>query len=197
MTPDPGGVSIQQQGASAAVYNRGLIQFYGGTGGWQVDGGTGYAGLVFNYGGLAETALVTGAMANALVNNQNGPGVQRIPAGATNHFGFRNRGQVYDKFLIESSSGSGGIILSDGTSAGDVRWRRNGPAQAQFSGTQVFESKLVFGNAAGPQLRWGAGSPEGAVAAPTGSFYLRSDGASGATFYVKETGGGNTRWIAK
>lgn len=44
----------------------------------------------------------------------------------------------------------------------------------------------------------GTGSPEGAVSAPVGSRFVRGDGAAGATFYVKESGGnGNTGWAAK
>lgn len=46
------------------------------------------------------------------------------------------------------------------------------------------------------QIRMGSGSPESAVTAPVGSFYLRSDGGSGTTVYVKESGAGNTGWIA-
>jgi hypothetical protein len=44
----------------------------------------------------------------------------------------------------------------------------------------------------------GTGSPEGAVTAPVGSLYLRSDGGAATTLYVKETGGaGNTGWVGK
>ena len=43
----------------------------------------------------------------------------------------------------------------------------------------------------------GAGSPEGVLAAPVGSLFLRSDGGASTTFYVKESGAGNTGWIAK
>jgi hypothetical protein len=44
----------------------------------------------------------------------------------------------------------------------------------------------------------GAGSPEGVLAAPVGSLYLRSDGGAATTLYVKETGAaGNTGWTAK
>lgn len=48
-------------------------------------------------------------------------------------------------------------------------------------------------------VRWiaGAGSPEGAVSAPVGSFYSRTDGGVGTSFYVKESGAGNTGWAAK
>ena len=43
----------------------------------------------------------------------------------------------------------------------------------------------------------GEGSPEGALAAPVGSLYLRTDGGTGFTFHVKETGTGSTGWVAK
>ncbi|PAW76814.1 MAG: hypothetical protein B9S32_13835 [Verrucomicrobia bacterium Tous-C9LFEB] len=42
----------------------------------------------------------------------------------------------------------------------------------------------------------GAGSPESAVTAPVGSLHLRSDGARGSTLYTKESGTGNTGWVA-
>jgi len=47
------------------------------------------------------------------------------------------------------------------------------------------------------RLLSGAGSPESNVAAPIGTVYLRSDGGSGTTLYVKESGTGNTGWVAK
>lgn len=43
----------------------------------------------------------------------------------------------------------------------------------------------------------GTGTPEGAVAAPVGSLYLRRDGGAGTTLYVKQSGTGNTGWAAK
>ena len=43
----------------------------------------------------------------------------------------------------------------------------------------------------------GSGSPEGNVTAEVGSIYTRTDGSTGSTFYVKETGSGNTGWVAK
>lgn len=41
------------------------------------------------------------------------------------------------------------------------------------------------------------GSPEGVVTAPVGSIYLRSDGGASTTLYVKQSGTGNTGWVAK
>jgi hypothetical protein len=43
----------------------------------------------------------------------------------------------------------------------------------------------------------GTGTPEGAVTAPVGSTYHRSDGGAGTSFYVKESGSSNTGWVAK
>lgn len=42
-----------------------------------------------------------------------------------------------------------------------------------------------------------AGTPEGSVTAPVGSLFTRTDGGAGTTLYVKESGTGNTGWVAK
>jgi len=43
----------------------------------------------------------------------------------------------------------------------------------------------------------GAGTPEGSVTAKVGSLFVRTDGGAGSTLYVKESGTGNTGWVAK
>jgi hypothetical protein len=45
--------------------------------------------------------------------------------------------------------------------------------------------------------RFGSGTPEGVVTAPVGAVYNRTDGGTGTSFYVKESGTGNTGWVAK
>lgn len=50
---------------------------------------------------------------------------------------------------------------------------------------------------AGPKELAGSGSPESAVTAPVGSTFRRSDGGAGTSFYVKESGSGNTGWVGK
>ncbi len=45
--------------------------------------------------------------------------------------------------------------------------------------------------------RKGAGSPESVVTAPIGAVYHRTDGGASTTLYVKESGTGNTGWVAK
>ena len=43
----------------------------------------------------------------------------------------------------------------------------------------------------------GTGSPEGVVTANVGRLYTRTDGGASTTLYVKESGAGNTGWVAK
>ena len=64
-----------------------------------------------------------------------------------------------------------------------------------FSAVQTFPTGgVVIGTA---KVLNGSGSPEGAVTAPIGSLFLRSDGGATTTFYVKTSGTGNTGWTAK
>lgn len=46
-------------------------------------------------------------------------------------------------------------------------------------------------------VRTGTGTPEAAVTAAVGSLFLRTDGGANTTLYVKESGTGNTGWVAK
>lgn len=46
-------------------------------------------------------------------------------------------------------------------------------------------------------IRFGTGTPEAVVSAGIGSVFLRTDGAASTTLYIKESGTGNTGWIAK
>jgi hypothetical protein len=60
----------------------------------------------------------------------------------------------------------------------------------------------VFGNqfrpgSGGSIWTSGSGTPEGAVTAPVGSLFTRTDGGASTTLYVKESGTGNTGWVAK
>lgn len=43
----------------------------------------------------------------------------------------------------------------------------------------------------------GVGDPEGVLTAAVGTLFLRSDGGADTTLYVKESGVGNTGWVAK
>lgn len=56
--------------------------------------------------------------------------------------------------------------------------------------------EVRFDSASGVQVRTGSGTPESAVAAVVGSLFMRTDGGSSTTLYVKESGSGNTGWVA-
>lgn len=59
-------------------------------------------------------------------------------------------------------------------------------------------SRAYYHGPTGTQLFYSSpGSPEGVITAPPGSTYTNSNGGAGTTFYVKESGTGNTGWVAK
>lgn len=49
----------------------------------------------------------------------------------------------------------------------------------------------------GVSWRSGSGSPEGVLTGAVGALYTRTDGGASTTLYVKESGTGNTGWVAK
>ena len=62
----------------------------------------------------------------------------------------------------------------------------------------VTDTYIEMGNTAGaPRIMAGTGTPEGSKTAPPGSTYHRRDGGAGTSFYVKESGTGNTGWVGK
>ena len=65
------------------------------------------------------------------------------------------------------------------------------------NGVVELTEKLRFGSLGSPFDTSGSGTPEGTLSAPVGSTYRRTDGGAGTSFYVKESGTGNTGWIAK
>ena len=87
------------------------------------------------------------------------------------------------------------------------RWQVNGTSYVYLDGNgemTLASGSLVISTAGkGVSLpggiTWtsGAGSPEGVVTAPIGSIYSRSDGGLLTSFYVKQSGTGNTGWAGK
>lgn len=62
---------------------------------------------------------------------------------------------------------------------------------------RIYGNTLYKTGTATVQWTSGTGSPESVVTANVGSMYTRTDGGAGTTLYVKESGTGNTGWIAK
>jgi len=69
-------------------------------------------------------------------------------------------------------------------------------APNQVEDEDITPSSVALGNG-GPSWTNGTGTPEGVVTASVGSLYSRTDGGAGTTLYVKESGTGNTGWVAK
>lgn len=134
-----------------------------------------FQGTSGNYlvGTVSETGLATGSSVNTGIGlYQSGKLESQINADANAYFskasGYSNN--TFISFFVNNVGV--GSITTTGTST-----RYN-----TFAG-------VFFGS--------GAGSPEGAVTAPVGSVYTRTDGGAGTTLYVKESGTGNTGWAAK
>lgn len=94
-----------------------------------------------------------------------------------------------ENFQIYSDTGSASYITlsSSGVWSFDV-----GNANFKTAGKGI-----VFEGNGSVLWRCGSGTPEGSVTAPVGSLYTRTDGGANTTLYVKESGVGNTGWIAK
>lgn len=114
------------------------------------------------------------------------------------------------------SAGQGGAgprFYDPSTVANGAVWLGQSSTRLQAVGTSLFEVgdavylRNIAGTGApltylGPSNTWpgmfvGTGSPEGSQTARIGSTYHRVDGGAGTSFYVKESGTGNTGWVAK
>jgi len=71
--------------------------------------------------------------------------------------------------------------------------------RSAFRWLRVWAKEFRPGTAGANAPIWtsGIGSPEGVLTARVGSLYTREDGAAVTTLYVKESGTGNTGWVAK
>lgn len=63
--------------------------------------------------------------------------------------------------------------------------------------TIIDESQTSPLRLSGSRIYSGKGTPEGTLNGNVGDLYLRTDGGTSTTLYVKETGTGLTGWIAK
>jgi hypothetical protein len=61
----------------------------------------------------------------------------------------------------------------------------------------IFSSTANWFGAEACRILSGTGAPESVVTAGVGSLFLRQDGGANTTLYVKESGTGNTGWVAK
>lgn len=175
--------------------------------------GTNAIGIGTNAG---RTSQQSGAVAIGLNAGNSGQGLASIAIGQ----GAGQTNQHNNSICINAAGGS---LNSDGTSRCFVRPIRNNTTATSLLQYDATSGEITYGptniagtltTAAQPNvtsvgtltgltlsggltINTGSGSPESVVTAPVGSLYLRSDGGAGTTLYVKESGTGNTGWIAK
>lgn len=92
---------------------------------------------------------------------------------------------------LNSTSGSTGIGYASAAAL---------PATLSVTGTFAVTGAATFASTVQVSgttatISSGTGTPEGVVTAPVGSIFLRTDNAN--SFYVKQTGAGNTGWVLK
>lgn len=117
--------------------------------------------------------------------------------GATQGFQARGPSDTAGRWFAKGTSGRMG--WGDGAGAEDILFNRTGTGVVQLeAGTLAMNNRFVVGAAStSPKILSGSGTPEGAQTAPVGSTYARTDGGAVTSFYVKESGVGNTGWVAK
>jgi hypothetical protein len=90
--------------------------------------------------------------------------------------------------------GSNSLIWKHDSSDARQALTLTGTGAAQGAGQAVFQNGLYLG--ATTKILTGTSSPEGVVTATVGWVFLRTDGGAGTSVYVKESGSGNTGWVA-
>jgi len=162
-----------------------------------MDGDSADTNIVINdlkfIGGGAEYAFFLRNINSVKINGVYGDSVNV-------RFAYILSGRTVGSILIgnaQFNSGSG-INIFDiygtltqchvGTCAGDIN---------NVFGTGSPGTEIVQGNFDDPNIIRGAGSPEGSVIGNIGTMYQRTDGGANTTLYIKESGSGNTGWVAK
>lgn len=98
--------------------------------------------------------------------------------------------------LYENNSFSNNYTAIRANPSQSVNWTLTLPNTAGQNG-QLFTTNGSGTVEWGPRIFTGTGSPETVLTAPVGSLYTRTDGGANTTLYVKESGTGNTGWVAK
>jgi len=121
----------------------------------------------------------------------------QVIAGESHGFAQVGKGVIYYYSdgvlgLFNSASNDFGRLVLGGSSASFPAVKRSGAnIDIRLADDSAFTAVQSL------YQRFGSGTPEAAVTAPVGAVYHRTDGGAGTSFYVKESGTGNTGWVAK
>lgn len=180
-----------------------------------INEATGAAGVTAD-GVLHKDGIVTGGFVVASSENINGVGTSNAFTISANEAASQTTG-AYIQMWGSTSVNTGAIVLGSsfggyrldsssfrplGTNVRDLGSSAQAWKDGYFTGTvntdtisELTASAGVSVN--GMEVHNGSGTPESVVSAPVGSIYTRTDGGTGTTLYVKESGTGNTGWAAK
>jgi hypothetical protein len=99
-----------------------------------------------------------------------------------------------------SGASYGPQVFYNDSGAGDGVAYRNDNQSFPWYQSRAFQKDILIGTgaaAASSGISAGSGSPEGNKTASPGSIYMNASGGAGVSFYIKESGTGNTGWVAK
>jgi hypothetical protein len=167
------------------------------------------SGIVFDNLTDATNGRVTGKITDCTIRNNTQRGIQlascfdtvctgnKVDNNGTTSFqqiyvrGTATRCVVSDNVLTHTSGSALGLVTDNGIVNCVI-----GPNTIQWtSGTPTSFGTAAFRTG---HTHWScSGTPESQITAPIGSTATRRDGGTTTTFYVKESGTGNTGWIAK
>jgi len=155
--------------------------------------GMGHNLMDLQVGGASQTII---SRVGAITTNGAIQSGANITAGANSALRFLGKTElsspVNGNLLLRNTSqnGFGLLQFGDNTSSFPAIKRNGATLETRLSDDTNFAGAQSLYN------RFGSGSPEGVVTAPVGTIYNRTDGAAGTSAYLKESGTGNTGWVA-
>lgn len=96
--------------------------------------------------------------------------------------------------LVLNDTSAGGTFSAITGYSGRISARLGGNSSVNEVLGIMTDGLLFPGNR---RIIFGSGNPNGNVAAQPGSIYLNTSGGASTTIWVKESGTGNTGWVAK
>jgi Pectate lyase superfamily protein len=167
------------------------------TGNWITNGDG--AGISVNSRSIIQNNTVIGSLSpaleiNTLSTNTIVSGNALFTPGAAWDFGVGTI--VVGQMSGITTPGRTNILFSSRVAIGGTDPQATLDVTGDIIASTTVTASSGYFNAA---VKWvtGSASPEGAVTAPVGSLYSRTGGGAGTSFYVKESGSGNTGWVAK
>ncbi len=131
----------------------------------------------------------TGTLSDTPANLVTGAGLTFMPPGT---FWTRSDGGVNDVLAFKNATTPADAAKYFRTSGGNLEILNGAFSTSIFTLTDGGQLLL-----SGSWIRNGTGTPESAITGNVGDLFRRTDGGAGTTLYVKESGTGNTGWVAK